>query len=195
MPRGIQLRAQVEDEIQVRGVRQFRRGVIGLESREDVRRVIHEIQHIGRVLAGVRTVQARERLHGLDAREPLVHIHPAEQRLVKAGLKLIRHEEDLILIAFEGFADVASFQIRVQSRAVFRESIRPGFLVVHLAGESHQRTHRVAAILDVAVNRQLPAHRLQPARHHHHGLGLSREQRSHVLAEEWISRCRLMGLV
>ena len=70
--------------------------------------VVDEVEHVGRVLAGVRPVEAGERLHGLDARQPLVHVHAAEQRLVEAGLELVRHQQDLVLVALEGLADVAA---------------------------------------------------------------------------------------
>ena len=53
-------------------------------------------------------VQARERLHGLDARQPLVDVHAAQQRLVEAGLELVGHQQDLILVGVERFADVAA---------------------------------------------------------------------------------------
>ena len=53
-------------------------------------------------------VQPRQGLHGLNAGEPLVDVHAAQQRLIEAGLELVGHEQDLILVALEGFADVAA---------------------------------------------------------------------------------------
>ena len=41
------------------------------------------------------------RLHSLDAREPLVHEHRVQQRLIEPGLVLLRHEQDLILLRRE----------------------------------------------------------------------------------------------
>ena len=113
---GVELGAQVEDEVRVGGGREFGRGVVGLEGGEDFLGVVHEIQHVGRVLAGVGAVQAGEGLHGLDAGQPLVHVHAAEQRLVEAGLELVGDEQDLILVALEGFADVAALQVRDSGR-------------------------------------------------------------------------------
>jgi hypothetical protein len=59
-------------------------------------------------------VQAGERLHGLDAVEPLVDVHAAEQRLIEAGLELVGHQQDLVLVPLEGLADVAALEVRVQ---------------------------------------------------------------------------------
>ncbi len=183
MPGGIQLGAQVENEIRIGRRRKLRRGVIRLEGGQHLFGVVREIQHVGRVLAGIGAVQARQGLHGLDAPQSFVHIHATQQRLIEAGLEFVRHQQDLIFVALESFADVAAFQIGVQCRAVLGETIRAGFLVVHLAGEGDHRTDLVAVFLDVFVDSQLPAHRLQTTADHHHRLGLPIEQRSHILAE------------
>ena len=183
MPGGVELGAQVEDEVRVGRRREFRRRVVGLERRQHFLGVVHEIEHVGRVLAGMRAVQAGERLHGLDAGEPLVDVHAAQQRLIEAGLELVGDEQDLILVALEGFADVAALQVRVERRAGFGEGIRARFLVVHLAGERHQRADLVAVLLDVFVDGELPAHGLHAAADDHHRLGLAVEQRRDVFAE------------
>ena len=121
---GVQLGTEVVDEIRVADVRQLRRRVVGLERLEHILGVVHEIQHIGRVLAGMGTVQARERLHGLDARQPLIDVHPAQQRLIEAGLELVRHQQNLKLVGVERFADVAASQVGVQRVAGFGERRR-----------------------------------------------------------------------
>jgi hypothetical protein len=54
---GVEFGPQVVDQIRVGHVGQLCRGVVGLEGRQDVFRVVHEVQHVGRVLAGIRTVQ------------------------------------------------------------------------------------------------------------------------------------------
>jgi hypothetical protein len=46
----------------------------------------------------LRAVQARQRLHRLDAAQLLVHVHAAQQRLVEAGLELVGHQQDLVLV-------------------------------------------------------------------------------------------------
>jgi hypothetical protein len=121
---GVQLGAQVEDDVRVGGRRQLGRGVVGLEGRQDFLGVVHEIHHVGRVLAGIGAVQAGQRLHGLDAGQATVHVHAAQQRLVEAGLELVRHQQDLVFVALEGFADLAAIQTRVQVAAGFRETAR-----------------------------------------------------------------------
>ena len=183
MPGTIQLGAEIEHEVRVGRAREFRRRVVGLEGLEDFRRVIYEIQHVGRVLARVRPVQPRKRLHRLDARQPLVDIHPAQERLIEAGLEFVRHQQDLILVALERFANVAALQIGIERLAVLREAVRTGLLVVHFSGEGHQRADLVAVVLDVFVDGQLPAHGLDAAADHDHCLGLAVQQRRHVGAE------------
>ena len=66
-------------------------------------------------------------LHRLDARQALVHVHAAQQRLVEAGLELVGDEQDLVFVAFEGFPDVAALQIRIQGVAMLRETVGAGF--------------------------------------------------------------------
>ena len=56
----------------------------------------------------MRAVQPRQRLHGLDAGQPLVDVHAAQQRLIEAGLELVGHQQDLVLVGLEGLADVAA---------------------------------------------------------------------------------------
>lgn len=55
----------------------------------------------------MRPVEAREGLHGLNARKPPVHVHAAQERPVEARLKLVRYQQNLELIAREGIPDVA----------------------------------------------------------------------------------------
>jgi hypothetical protein len=122
-------------------------------------------------------VQARQRLHRLNPGQAPVHVHSAQQRLVEAGLEFVRHQQNLVVVALEGFADLAAFQTRVQVAAGFREGLGAGFLVTHLARESHHGANHITARLDVLLDGQLPAHGLDAAAHHHHGLGLAIEQR------------------
>ena len=46
---------------------------------------------------------------------------------------------------------------------VLAEWIGSGVLVGHITGEGHQHSDRITAVLDVLGDRDLPAHRLQPA--------------------------------
>ena len=85
------------------------------------------------------------------------------------------------------------FRFGIQGVAVLRETVRAGFLVIHLAGEGDQRADLVAVFLDVFVDGQLPAHRLDPAADHDHRLGLAAEQRGHVFAEVLDHDLHLLG--
>jgi hypothetical protein len=88
----VQFRSQVVDQMRVGHVRQLGGRVVHLERRQDLLGVVHKVEHVRLVLAGVRAVQSRQGLHRLDARQPLVDVHPAQERLVEAGLKLVRHQ-------------------------------------------------------------------------------------------------------
>jgi hypothetical protein len=69
---------------------------------------VGEVEDISRIGAGMRAVEARERLHGLNTGEPPVNIHAAEQRLIKAGLELVGDKEELIVRAPKGFVTPAA---------------------------------------------------------------------------------------
>jgi hypothetical protein len=87
--RRIELRAQVIDLVGVGRGFQLGGLVVGLERLQDLNRIVDEVENVGGVLARVGAVQARERLHGLDAAQQLVDVHAAEQGLVEAGLELV----------------------------------------------------------------------------------------------------------
>ena len=175
MPSSVQLGAQVEHQVWFGRGRQLGRRVVRLERGQHLLGVVNEVQHVGRVLAGVGAVQARERLHRLDAGQAFVHVHAAQQRLVEPGLELVGDQQDLVFLAFECFADVAALEPGVQQGAVFGKAVRPGVRIADFAGERHQGADGVCVLLDVLFNGHLPAHRFQPAanHHHHHRLGLA----------------------
>ena len=127
--------------------------MIGLEGGEHFFGVVDEIQDIRRIFAGMGAVQAGKRLHRLDAGQPFVYIHPAEQRLVEAGLEFVSHQQDLIFVGLECLANVAAFQVWIERLAVLRETIRAGDLVTHLAGEGHQRSDLVMMLRAVFLDR------------------------------------------
>jgi hypothetical protein len=72
--------------------------VIGLERGQHLGRVVHEIQDVGGLLAGVGAIQARQGLDGLNAGKAFVHVHAAKQWLVESGLKFVRDEQDLVVL-------------------------------------------------------------------------------------------------
>ena len=75
--------------------------VVGRKGQVDLLGLVDEVQDEGVLLAGRRAVQPRERLHGLHAGEPLVHVHRVQQRLVEAGLVLLGDQQQLVLVACE----------------------------------------------------------------------------------------------
>jgi hypothetical protein len=58
-------------------------------------------------------VEPRQGLHGLDAREPPVDVHAAEERLIEAGLELIGDQQDVVVGQLEGLADVPPVEVGV----------------------------------------------------------------------------------
>ena len=192
MALGIELGLEVEDEVGIGGLGQLSRGVVGLEGRQDVVGIVHEIHHIGGVFTRMAAVQAGEGLHRLDAIEAPVHIHAAEQRLIKTGLEFVGHQQDLVVGALEGFADI-TLEAGIEALAVLREAIGANLGVVHLTAEGHQGAERIALLLDVFVDSELPAHGLLAGAHHHHRLGLAIEQRPDELAEVLHHDLHLLG--
>src|SRR5665809_129759 len=55
----------------------------------------------GSVLVLVDPVQARQGLDGGEAGEGLVHIHRVEERLIEAGLELLGHDQDSLVVRGE----------------------------------------------------------------------------------------------
>lgn len=121
-----------------------------------------------------------------------VHIHAAEQRLVEAGLKLVGHQQDLVVVALEGLADV-TLEVGVEVGTALAEAIGADLGVVHLTAEGYQGAEWVTLLLDVLVDGQLPAHGLLAGAHHHHLLGLAIEQGPDELAEVFHHNLHLAG--
>jgi hypothetical protein len=67
-------------------------------------------------------------------------------------LKLVSHQENLILITLKRLADITAFEVRVHLGAGFLERIGAGFLVVNLAREGDKRLDRIAFVFDVLVD-------------------------------------------
>ena len=59
------------------------------------------------MLLRVRAVQARERLHRLDAGQRLVHVHRVQQRLVVAGLELVGADQEAVRVLLNLVGDLA----------------------------------------------------------------------------------------
>ena len=100
------------------------------------------------VLLRVRAVEARQRLHGLDARERLVHVHRVQQRLVVAGLELVGADQEAVRVVLDLVGDVAA------RKAVERRlgDLRAAVLV--LAGEGDDGLVRALALRQVRLERR-----------------------------------------
>ncbi|HEX2031809.1 MAG TPA: hypothetical protein VHL78_10465, partial [Actinomycetota bacterium] len=67
----------------------------------DAFHLVHEVEDERVVLVGVDAVEAGQRLDGVHPVEPLVHEHRVEEGLVEAGLELLRHHQDPVLVRGE----------------------------------------------------------------------------------------------
>ena len=54
------------------------------------------------------TIQARERLDGLDAGERLVHVHRVQQRLVIASLEFVGADQEAVRVLLDLVGDLAA---------------------------------------------------------------------------------------
>jgi hypothetical protein len=106
-----------------------------------------------------------------------------KQGLVEAGLELVRHQQDVEVLALEGCLDVAALQVGVHGLPRLGEGLGAALQVVDLAGEGHQRAEGVTLLPDVLVDGQLPADGLLAGAEHDHGLRPPAEERRDVLAE------------
>lgn len=119
----------------------------------DVVGFVHEVQDERIFLAGAGAVEARERLHGLDAIKPLVHVHRVQKRLIEAGLVFLGHKQQLVLFGREL---VWQFLLPYRPAGLVAVHIRLGVAharrirVFHGAGECDQRLYfGVALLLDL----------------------------------------------
>src|SRR6266852_1140829 len=154
-------------EIRIGRFREERRLVVRLESGPDLVGLVREVEHHGALLLGVRAIKPRERLHGADAAELLVHVHRMQERLVEAGLELVGDDEEPILGPLERLR-------RLGLRKAVHARLSVGLpAVLHRAGERHKRLERIPAFGEVLVHRQLVAHRVQARARHDHRLSLA----------------------
>ena len=148
---------------------QLRAFIVGGEGGADLVAVIDEVEDEGVFLERVGAVEPRQRLHRLDAGEPLVDVHRMEQRLIEAGLILLGHQQHLILRGREAFRQLLLAHAGVH---LFLGVGRAGDpVVLDRARKRDQRLDRIALARDIAVEALLEAHRLQPRPGDHHRLG------------------------
>ena len=67
--------------------------------------VVGEVHHHDVFLALVAAIQPRNRLHRVAIHDRLVEEHAGEQRLVEAGLELVRHDHQTVVVALEPLLD------------------------------------------------------------------------------------------
>ena len=174
----------------------FRAVVVRLERPEDVLGVVDEVEDERRVLAGRGAVEPRERLHRLHPVEPLVDVHRAQQRLVEAGLVLVGDQQHLVVGRVEArrqrrLADgTAGRGVRVHARLGVFDA---GVGVAHRAAERDQGPDvRVAALGQIALERELVADRVQPRGGDDHRLRPAVEPVLHATAEVLDDHLRLL---
>ena len=143
---------------------------VWLEGLLDLVRLVDEVQHAGIFLLGpIYSVQPAQRLNGINATELLIHVHRVEQRLIKASLELLCHDQQPVLLGLE------------RGRGLrFREPVHAGFgellaavRVLHFAREGNQRLVRQPPRFHFPIEVQLVPHRMQPGTRHHHRLRLA----------------------
>ncbi|OQC00633.1 MAG: hypothetical protein BWX80_03412 [Candidatus Hydrogenedentes bacterium ADurb.Bin101] len=148
-----------------------------LERLPDIVFIVHEIQDKGLFLTVGGAVQTGQGLHRLDARKPLIHIHGMQQRLVKPGLVLLRHQQHLVRIATETLR-----QFLLPDTLALAVHVHAGFGIFHArhigvcyrAAECHQRFDaRVSLFRDILVKGQFILDGMQTAGSHHHRLCLA----------------------
>lgn len=106
----------IVEQVRVRAFTQPRALVIRFEAQFDFLGLVGKVQHHCLFFARIDAVEARKRLHGMDAAQLLIHIHGMQQRLVKAGLELVGDDQETVLVALEGLC-----------RLRFRQVVHAGF--------------------------------------------------------------------
>ena len=127
----------------------------------------------------MRPVQPRKRLHRLHAGERLVDVHRVQQRLVVAGLELVRADEEPVRILADLLGDLA------RREAVQRRLGHLPALVLRLAGERDDRAVGALALDEVGADRVEVLERALDARADDHRARLAADlvQGEHLLVE------------
>ena len=127
---------------------------------------IDKIQHKRAVLTARCAVQAGERLNGFHAGKFFVHEHRMQQRLVKSGLILFRHDQHIEFIAVE-----RRFQLAFLN-AVHLFLGKALAVIVHFAGESDKHVQIVITVcFDVSLKLIQIPHSVQTRSGHDHRFG------------------------
>ena len=160
-------------ELLRRGLLPYRRlFVIGLEGVEDLLRLVDEIEDEGLFLARVGAVEAREGLHGLDARQPLVDVHRVKKGLVEPRLVFLGHQEHLVFAGVEFLGQLLLLDAAVHPDLGVLLAGNVG--IDDRAGESDEGLDALVALFgDVFIEGLLVPYRVKAGRSYHHGLGLA----------------------
>src|SRR5438105_3856345 len=81
------------------------RPIVILEGNLDRVGIVLKVEDTGIVLLWISSVETGQRLHRLDTRERLVHIHGVEKRLVIAGLKLVSADQEAVWLLADALWD------------------------------------------------------------------------------------------
>ncbi len=127
----------------------------------------------------MRAIQARERLHRLDARELLVDVHRVQQRLVVVGLELVGADQEAVRVLLNLVGDLA------RRKAVERRLGHLGAAVLMLAGEGDDRPVAALALGQIVAKGVEVLDRALDAAGHHHCARLAADQvpRQHLFVE------------
>ena len=159
--------------------------VVRLEGLLDLIGVVGEVEDHRAVLVGVGAVQARQRLDRVHAAELLVYVHGVEQRLVEAGLELVGDHQEAVL----GFLELGG-RLPLADHPILSGRVHAGLrvglaAVLDGSGKGDERLPGVALFLQVAIQSELAAHRVQARARDDHRLGaaadLMRDQLGEVL--------------
>ena len=159
--------------------------VVRLEGLLDLIGLVCEVEDHRAVLGGVGAVQARQRLDRVHAAELLVDVHGVEQRLVEARLELVGDHQEAVLGLVERGGRLPLADHPILSGRV-HAGLRVGLAaVLDRSGEGDERLPGVALFLQVAIQSELAAHRVQARARDDHRLGaaadLMRDQLGEVL--------------
>ena len=112
--------------------------------------------------------------------KPLVHVHRVQQRLVEAGLVLLRDDQEVPIGPAERLGQLGlPDPVHPRLGVLLARHVGIG----HGAGEGHEDAQVVALLGDVAVERLAVANGVETARRHHHRLRPAADAPPDVLSE------------
>lgn len=127
--------SEIVHSVEVRSAFEQRSAVKGLESLFDLFVGVFKVEHQRAFFAGTSTVEARERLYGVDSFEFFVDVHGMQKRLVKARLILVGNNHNVEVGAAER---LAKFLVRVD-KMTFRVDIESRLGILFAVKSDHAR--------------------------------------------------------